>query len=322
MALPVGVSDLPDRTRRQFEAAQQSVERYRATIQYRLLKKHPQFAQALKKHHKTLEQLGEDALRAGGAAALAGALLFLPAGPKIGAAQAENVPAQAASQAVVAPAPVDVRAELTTLLPDAMKAPTSSGEQQIADMLSSAFQVSATPELEGHRLNVVHSIMGGEQHLHRYPGDGAAQHTGPGIEPGAGGVAPGNGAYGYWAHSKAELSDQAVKQEQYYVAVQTFLAPGFRDNPNSVYEWFRYRKMLVVNAKTGQAVVAVVGDAGPATWTGKSSGGSPEVMDTLGLGEGSRKGPVLLYFLNDPNNSVPLGPIAAKPPAAPAPGGA
>ena len=54
---------------------------------------------------------------------------------------------------------------------------------------------------------------------------------------------------------------------------------------------------------------APAGDAGPAEWTGKHLGGSPEVMHELGLAGGPRKGPVLYYFLDDPDNKVALGPI-------------
>ena len=77
-------------------------------------------------------------------------------------------------------------------------------------------------------------------------------------------------------------------------------------------DFFKFRKMVVVNPQSGQAVVAVVGDAGPAEWTGKHLGGSPEVMHFLGLAKGPRKGPVLYFFVDDPQDEVPLGPISIK----------
>ena len=67
--------------------------------------------------------------------------------------------------------------------------------------------------------------------------------------------------------------------------------------------------MLVVNPENGKAVVAVIGDAGPAEWTGKHLGGSPEVMKYLERVDGSLRGPVLYFFIDEPNNNVPLGPI-------------
>ena len=58
----------------------------------------------------------------------------------------------------------------------------------------------------------------------------------------------------------------------------------------------------------GNAVVAAIADAGPAAWTGKHFGGSPEVMDYLG-GPRYKKGPVILFFVDDPESKVPLGPV-------------
>ena len=66
--------------------------------------------------------------------------------------------------------------------------------------------------------------------------------------------------------------------------------------------------MLIVNTLNGKAVVTALADAGPAAWTGKSFGGSPEVMDYLG-GPRYKKGPVVIFFVDDPNNKVPLGPV-------------
>ena len=90
------------------------------------------------------------------------------------------------------------------------------------------------------------------------------------------------------------------------------MTPGFAENFVKYRDFFKFRKMLVVNPKTGQAVVAVIGDAGPAEWTGKHLGGSPEVMDALGLADGPRKGPVLYFFIDDPKNEVRLGPVNVR----------
>ena len=78
-----------------------------------------------------------------------------------------------------------------------------------------------------------------------------------------------------------------------------------------MYDWFKYRKMIIINTNTGQASVGAMGDAGPAQWTGKSFGASPEIMIHIGYSTGSRRGPVLMYFLDDPENKVPLGKIQA-----------
>jgi len=58
----------------------------------------------------------------------------------------------------------------------------------------------------------------------------------------------------------------------------------------------------------GNVVIADIADSGPAAWTGKHFGGSPEVMDYLG-GSRYKKGPVVVFFVDDPKNEVPLGPV-------------
>ena len=69
------------------------------------------------------------------------------------------------------------------------------------------------------------------------------------------------------------------------------------------------RKMIAINPHNGKAVVGVVADAGPAKFTGKHFGGSPEVMTHLNLIYGKKKGKVILYFVDDPNDEIPLGPV-------------
>lgn len=151
--------------------------------------------------------------------------------------------------------------------------------------------------------------------MYRYPGDNLYAHadnTSDWAKYGDAGIAPGLGAWGYFVPSKDNFSEVDKQRERYYLAIQTFLAPGFAENFAKYRDFFRFRKMLVINPHTGQAVIAVIGDAGPAEFTGKHLGGSPEVMDVLGLAGGPRKGPVLYFFIDDPKNEVPLGPVSVR----------
>jgi hypothetical protein len=70
--------------------------------------------------------------------------------------------------------------------------------------------------------------------------------------------------------------------------------------------------MLVVNPSNGKAIVVVIGDVGPGDKTGKSLGGSPEVMTYLQRYDGEQKGPVLYFFIDDTHDTIPLGPIEPK----------
>ncbi len=208
--------------------------------------------------------------------------------------------------------PVFVSA-LSASLPDKMRPLSSDEENNVAKILSDEFNINVSASLDGKRLNRSYGYIGAEQHLARFPGDVMPSHIGAkDVENKlfySSGMAPGLGAWRYFANSKNDLSQKVIDREKWYIAVPTFNAPGYLENTSEYSKWFKYRKMLVVNPKTGQAVVSDIGDAGPAEWTGKHLGGSPEVMAYLGLQHGPRKGAVLYFFINDPNDTIPLGPI-------------
>ncbi len=210
---------------------------------------------------------------------------------------------------------VTLSQSLAPNLPDEVTNLSPSEETKIAGTLSDKFGFQVEAEMNGIRLNRTYGLIGGEQHLYRYPGDTLLAHF-ESLSDWAmfapAGIAPHLGAWGYFAPSKPQFTTEEKNMEKYYIAVQTFLSPGYAENPQKYNEFFKYRKMLIVNPKTGQAVVADIADAGPSEWTGKQLGGSPEVMYLLGLGEGPRKGGVLYFFINDPSGTIPLGPIEPK----------
>jgi hypothetical protein len=205
-----------------------------------------------------------------------------------------------------------VALELKDKLPNEVGPLTPEQEQKIGGVLSNRYGVKASAELEGKRLNRSYGLIGGEQHLYRYPGDTVQAHARDAQDWamfGGAGIAPGLGAWGYFAPSKEAFNKEAEERERWYVVAQTFLSPGFAERTGEYRDFYKYRKFLVVNPKTGQAVVGDLGDAGPGESTGKSFGGSPEVMHELGLATGPRKGEVLFFFIDDPENKIPLGPI-------------
>lgn len=207
-----------------------------------------------------------------------------------------------------------LRVALKNVLPDTVMPLTDEQEVEAAKILSQAFNMQVAAELDGKRLNRSYGLIGKEQHLVRYPGDNLATHFSDNESAlyADSGMAPGRGAWGYWANSASDLTAEQIQQEKYYIAVQTFLAPGWSENSRDMYAFFKYRKMLVVNPDNGKAVVAVIGDAGPGQSTGKHVGGSPEVMAYLERVDGAQKGPVLYFFIDDPDNAVPLGPIEVQ----------
>jgi hypothetical protein len=203
--------------------------------------------------------------------------------------------------------------DLKSVLPKTVQPLTSQQEQEVSRILTRAYGIKVSPSLEGKRLNTTYGLIGQEQHLQRYPGDNIYEHFDSEDEAQKYfdyGMAPGLGGFGYFAYSKESMTQEQNDREKYYIAVQTFLAPNYEKNVKDYIDFFKFRKMLVVNPQNGKAVVADIGDSGPALWTGKQLGGSPEVMRYLERSDGAQIGPVLYFFIDDPNNTIPLGPIS------------
>lgn len=213
------------------------------------------------------------------------------------------------------PAKQQLMADLKVTLPPDVQPLSEEENIKISGILSQHFNMTISHNLGGKPLNRTYGIIGAEQHLMRYPGDTMASHFSNSQDAEkyySSGMAPGRGGWGYFAQSVSSMTEEVVMREKYYIAVQTFLAPGWSQDIRGHYEFYKFRKMLVVNPENGKALVAVIGDAGPAQWTGKHLGGSPEVMIYLQRVDGSRRGPVLYYFIDDPDNKVPLGPIEVQ----------
>lgn len=265
--------------------------------------------QIAKKHKKSFEWLSNNSKQLA-VGSLSG-LLLLTAPMKT---PTERVEVQVASeQAQKISNKTFMIADLATSVPDEVRELTPEEEVKIGELLTKNYGFRASAELDGFRLNRSYGLIGAEQHLARYPGDTMEGHFDGNSEDSSkyysSGMAPGLGAWGYFATSRAAMTEEDNMREKYYLAVQTFLVPDYNERVGEYRDFFRFRKMLVVNPQNGKAVIAVIGDAGPAPWTGKHLGGSPEVMKHLERVDGRARGPVLYFFIDDPNNEVPLGPI-------------
>jgi len=185
---------------------------------------------------------------------------------------------------------------LREILPENTKPLDRSQEKALEQVIKETTGISTKANLEGEHLNTTYGYIGLEQHLARYPGDFVDY------------MAPGRGAWGYFASSKATLTPSDIEREKWYVVVQTLYLPDWEKRLSYLRDWYKYRKVMVVNTVNGNAVVGDIADAGPAAWTGKQFGGSPEVMNSLG-GAKYTKGKVLVFFVDDPENKIPLGPV-------------
>jgi len=195
---------------------------------------------------------------------------------------------------------------LKSVLPARPRPLTRNEEKFLEQIFLQIIGIPAKANLEGEHLNTTYGYIGAEQHLKRYLGDSLKEHGSGEILKS--GISPGRGAWGYFAPSKAELKNDLVETEKWYAVVQTLYLPDWNKRVNFLREWYKYRKVLIVNTDNGNAVVAAIADSGPAAWTGKHFGGSPEVMHELG-GSSYKKGAVILFFVDDPENKVPLGPV-------------
>lgn len=194
---------------------------------------------------------------------------------------------------------------LQELIPHTPAKLTGETATKVEDLIYKNMNIPVKVELEGQSLNHTVGYTGFEQHLYRYPGDTLADHD----EIQEAGIAPGLGAFGYFAKDSRDFSTKTYLQEKYYCVVQTLYLSNWNSDHRQLKDFYAFRKMLVVNPVNGNAVVCVIGDAGPAEWTGKQFGASPETMQALNLNNGPRKGLILMMFVDDPDNKVPLGPV-------------
>lgn len=198
-----------------------------------------------------------------------------------------------------------VLGNLQELIPHTPAKLTGETATKVEDLIYNNMNIPVKVELEGQSLNHTVGYTGFEQHLYRYPGDTLAEHD----EIQEAGIAPGLGAFGYFVKDAQDFSTKTYMQEKYYCVVQTLYLSNWNTDYRQLKDFYAFRKMLVVNPVNGNAVVCVIGDAGPAEWTGKQFGASPETMQALDLNKGPRKGLILMMFVDDPDNKIPLGPV-------------
>src|SRR5260221_141127 len=272
-------------------------------VKNNLSEKYPDVAKYLADKNFDLTKVREHSAKLLGAGALAGTLL-------LGSATLKNLhPADRTFVHTNLDMSLEIPQnilfnDLKSILPESMRPLTVDEEKKLESAFKDVIGVSAKANLEGEHLNTTYGLIGAEQLLRRYPGDTVTDHPYDNNE----GMAPGLGAWGYFAPSKEKLTPDLVEKEKWYAVVQTLYLPDWSKRLAYLRDWYKYRKVLIVNTLNGNAVVADIADSGPAAWTGKVFGGSPAVMDSLG-GLRYKVGPVVLFFVDDPNNKVPLGPV-------------
>src|SRR3989344_1831641 len=274
--------------------------------------KHPQAEKFLKFKGFDLGKIRERSAKAISSGALAGALLlsppnvdlkYLPTPQELLEKFKIKSPfANDTDQFKVQVDKKEVLKEAFTNIPEKPQ-PLSRDEEKLLEQVflqTTGIPVRAT--LEGEHLNTTYGYIGIEQHLRRYPGDSLYQHGDKYAQ--REGMAPGLGAWGYFSRSQNEFTDDLREKEKWYSVVQTLYLPDWNMRQPYLKDWYKHRKVLIVNTQNGNTVISAIADSGPAAWTGKQFGGSPEVMDYLG-GERYKKGSVIVFFVDDPENKIP-----------------
>jgi len=268
-------------------------------------KKYPHVEKFLKEKGLDVGKIREHSAKIIGAGALTGTLLLTPPTGTKFLPPPQEVLEKIREKASAAGLPQKILVDsLAAVLPEKTRPLNRSEEKYLERIFEDILGIKTKANLEGEHLNTSYGLIGAEQHLKRYPGDGIGNHA-PYLKEG---IAPGLGAWGYFARSRADLSPSLEETEKWYAVVQTLYLPDWSSRQPYLRDWYKYRKVLIVNTNNGNAVIAAIADSGPAAWTGKHFGGSPEVMEYLG-GPRYKKGAVVLFFVDDPQNKVPLGPV-------------
>jgi hypothetical protein len=284
-----------------FKNLSKKFEEKREALLKEIQDKHEDVLEWSKKNKTSIEKIGAKSARGLAAGVASGAVLFSTGAgqlPSNQTAVTKHLHHTDISENLVLK--TDTREEVMRVLRE-------SKGQDLEKKLSTALNMPVSSKLDGLALNTNYGIIGHESHLSRYPGDNTVTHfetSGDYQKFSSSGMAGGPGAWGYLAPSKNKLTQKDIERERYYLVAQTFLSPNWGDP--GVKNWFRHRKMVVINPENGNAVVGAVEDAGPAVSTRRAFGGSPEVMDGLGFGHrgGDR---VYMFFVSDPNDQIPLG---------------
>ena len=300
------------------EQLRQKLKLKKLAVQDSLQLRHKKALDFLKERQFDLSLIREKSAKMLGAGALTGTLLLTPAidFKKLPMPHKLLAQAEVGISETLKSSQESLLHELKQILPEKVSPLEREQEKTLEKVIEEKVGVKARASLEGEHLNTTFGLIGAEQHLKRYPGDDLGQHIPGESDYGAEnpqeilkeGIAPGLGAWGYFANSRQSLAPDLVETERWYAVVQTLYLPDWGRRQPYLRDWYKYRKVLIVNTDNGNAVVAAIADAGPAAWTGKHFGGSPEVMDYLG-GARYKKGPVLVFFVDDPENNVPLGPV-------------
>lgn len=173
-------------------------------------------------------------------------------------------------------------------------------EQQLTDI----FGFEVTSQLEGRDLPFIIGTMAAAPHNKRFPSDQLTDH-GRYLEAG---MAPTRTQFG-WMLDSGQLSDTAVNQEAFGISLPLTYLPEWQTGHQDIKSWFKFRKVVVINPFELRAVVCAVNHIAPVSTLKYQFEGSPELIRMGSIWSPKTQGRVIVLFVNDEQNQVPLGPI-------------
>jgi hypothetical protein len=118
-------------------------------------------------------------------------------------------------------------------------------------------------------------------------------------------------AHRSWYAPPPNLSPQQWQlANRYQISLPLHTLSEWQNNPSTTSQWFAWRKILVVNPLEQIALVTVVGDIYRQPLTQFQAAASPAIVREGRVWSFQTQGIVLMLFIHDPTDSVPLGPVS------------
>jgi len=166
-------------------------------------------------------------------------------------------------------------------------------EQQLGDMLG----LTVTAELDGYRLPYTVAHAQALPHFPTHPNDQLSAH-----QPKEAGLSSTRSTFGW-------LSDKTHQYEKFGVALPLHKLPDWPKRRLDYVQWFKYRKVILINPTQQTAAVGVVTQIGPAYVQRFQVGLSPELIRLTKAWHPDSKGKMVIFLLDDSAGSVKLGQI-------------
>ena len=173
-------------------------------------------------------------------------------------------------------------------------------EQQMSEMLG--FEVNNS--LDGHHLLYNTGKVKALPHLKRHPTDTLETHG----EYAHAKMSKKRGAFG-WFLEQGAVTAMTTQLEKYFIALQLFYFTEWATDTKNTKSWYKHRKMVIINPFDALAVVCAVGTIGPRIPVRYQFGASPETIIEGKFWSTQSNGRAIVLFVDDPQNTVPLGPI-------------